>query len=49
MQARGINHVHLIASAANNNLSDILRDMKKFTSKKLIEAIANNPEESRKE
>jgi REP element-mobilizing transposase RayT len=43
------NHVHLIASARDNNLSDILRDMKKFTSKKLIEAISNNPEESRKE
>lgn len=30
------NHVHLIASAKENyNLSDILRDLKKFTSKNL--------------
>jgi len=32
------NHVHLIASARNENLSDILRDFKKFTSKKLRRA-----------
>jgi REP element-mobilizing transposase RayT len=31
------NHVHLIAAAKENyNLSDILRDLKKFTSKKLV-------------
>jgi REP element-mobilizing transposase RayT len=34
------NHVHLIASALDNNLSDILRDFKKFTSKQVITAIA---------
>ena len=33
------NHVHLIASAKNENLSDILRDFKKFTSKQIIAAI----------
>ncbi len=43
------NHVHLIAGAANENLPDILRDLKKFTSKKIIEAIQLNPQESRKE
>ena len=43
------NHIHLIASAKENyNLSDILRDLKKFTSKKLIEEIENNIQESRK-
>jgi REP element-mobilizing transposase RayT len=43
------NHVHLIASAAEGyNLSDILRDLKKFTSKKLIAAIEDNVQESRK-
>ena len=43
------NHVHLIASAAEGyNLSDILRDLKKFTSKKLIAAIESNVQESRK-
>jgi putative transposase len=42
------NHVHLIASARENyNLSNILRDLKKHTAKKLIEAI-QTPEESRK-
>ncbi|MBV8390965.1 MAG: transposase [Mucilaginibacter sp.] len=43
------NHVHLIASANEGyNLSDILRDLKKFTSKKLISEIENNIQESRK-
>lgn len=43
------NHVHLIASAAEGyNLSDILRDLKKFTSKKIIAAIEENVQESRK-
>lgn len=42
------NHVHLIASAEQGNLSDILRDFKKFTSKAIIEAIQNNKDESRK-
>jgi len=43
------NHVHLIASADEGyNLSDILRDLKKFTSKKLINAIDENIQESRK-
>lgn len=43
------NHLHLIVSARNENLSDVLRDFKKFTSKQLIEAIENNPKESRKD
>lgn len=43
------NHIHLIASAVNNNLSDILRDFKKFTSKEIIKAISNNEQESRRE
>ena len=44
------NHVHLIASAKEEqNLSDILRDLKKFTSKKLLDVITSNPVESRKE
>ena len=42
------NHVHLIVSARNNNLSDVLRDFKKFTSKKIITAIEANTKESRK-
>ena len=43
------NHVHLIVSAKNNNLSDVLRDFKKFTSKKIITAIEANTKESRRE
>lgn len=42
------NHVHLIISAKNCDLSSIIRDMKKFTSKKIIEAIIKNEHESRK-
>lgn len=43
------NHVHLLASAKENNLSDILRDFKKFTSKQIIAAIQANEHESRKD
>ena len=43
------NHVHLIASARNENLSDILRDFKKFTSKQIVAAIEKNEHESRKD
>ncbi len=44
------NHVHLIIRRkGENKLEDILRDIKKFTSVKIIEEINANPEESRKE
>ena len=42
------NHVHLLVRAENGNLSDIVRDFKKFTSKEIIKAIENGTE-SRKE
>ncbi len=42
------NHVHVIWTAKNNNLSDIVRDFKTFTSKAIITAINNEPE-SRKD
>jgi putative transposase len=42
------NHCHLIISAKNNNLSDVIRDFKKFTSKKIYASIEENPKESRK-
>ena len=43
------NHVHLIISTtAPNKLSDVLRDFKKFTSNKIIDAISENSRESRK-
>lgn len=43
------NHVHLLASAKEGNLSDILRDFKMFTSKQLLAAIQTNEGESRKD
>jgi len=43
------NHIHLIASAKNENLSDLRRDFKKFTSKQIIAAIEKNMSESRRE
>ncbi len=42
------NHMHLIASASEgNNLSDILRDFKKFTSKDMMRSIKEIPESRR--
>ena len=40
-------HIHLIVSSTTNELQDIIRDFKKFTSKKLIEAIIEIPESRR--
>lgn len=42
-------HLHLIVSAKNKDLSNVLRDFKKYTSKQIIEAIKNNQHESRKD
>ena len=42
------NHLHLIISSPNNNLSGIIRDFKKFTSAKILKAIEENNMESRK-
>lgn len=42
-------HVHMIISKrGTNKLEDIMRDLKKLTAFKIIEAIMNNPGESRK-
>ena len=43
------NHAHSIISANENNVSDVLGDFKKFTSKKIIKAIKDHPGESRRE
>ncbi|MDQ6763784.1 MAG: transposase [Bacteroidota bacterium] len=43
------NHVHLIISAKENNVSDVLGDFKKFTSKQITKAIIEHSGESRKE
>lgn len=42
------NHIHLIVSSKGNKLSDIIRDFKKFTATKIVQAINENPKESRK-
>ncbi|MGB4775456.1 MAG: transposase, partial [Daejeonella sp.] len=42
------NHIHLIIGSNQENLSDIIRDFKKFTASKIVEAIENNSKESRK-
>jgi putative transposase len=42
------NHLHLVASATGvDSLSDILRDMKKFTSKKIVQTVQLVPESRR--
>ncbi|HLG39063.1 MAG TPA: transposase [Chitinophagaceae bacterium] len=43
------NHLHLIVSAKNHDLSDVLRDFKKYTSKQIVSAIEGNQHESRRE
>ena len=43
------NHTHLIISTETNTISNLLRDIKKFSSKKIMEAINESPQESRKE
>ncbi|WP_237144163.1 transposase [Pontibacter pamirensis] len=40
------NHVHLICSAPS--LPNVMRDLKKYTARFLVEAIKSNPRESRK-
>ena len=42
-------HVHLIFRDNQENPSALLRDFKKFTAKKIIASIQENPQESRKE
>lgn len=42
------NHIHFIWTATNNNLSDIIRDFKTFTSKAILKSIQEEPE-SRKQ
>lgn len=43
-------HVHLVARAREGHrMADILRDLKKFTSKQIIKTREENPQESRRE
>lgn len=41
------NHVHLIISSQTNEIEYIVRDIKKYTSLKIIQAINENAKESR--
>lgn len=43
------NHILLVASAKNNDLSAIHRDFKSFTSNQIIKSIQENKQESRKD
>ena len=42
------NHILLIVSSKSANLSDTIRDFKKYTAKKIVEAIDQNAKESRR-
>jgi len=42
------NHCHLIIRSEGFKLSDVIRDFKKHTAKKIVEAIEQNEQESRK-
>lgn len=41
------NHIHVIWTATNNNLSDIVRDFKTFTSRAITASIESEPESRR--
>lgn len=43
------NHCHLIIRSTSHPLSNVIRDLKKFTAKAIFKAIATNKQESRKE
>jgi REP element-mobilizing transposase RayT len=43
------NHIHLIMRSKNDTLSELIRDLKKYTSKKILNAIDSNKKESRSE
>jgi REP element-mobilizing transposase RayT len=42
------NHCHFILRSNGHNLSDVIRDFKKYTAKKVVQAIKDNIYESRK-
>jgi len=42
------NHIHLIIRSNDTNLSSLVRDIKKYTSKQIVNAIKLNSKESRK-
>ena len=42
------NHVHLVIERRSVALEDVIRDLKKYTSRAILKAIEDNPQESRK-
>ncbi|WP_271784806.1 REP-associated tyrosine transposase [Aquimarina algiphila] len=42
-------HIHLVFRSANEDPSGLIRDFKKYTAKKVLKAIQDHPQESRKE
>jgi len=42
------NHVHVIMSAENGNLSDVIRDFKRFTATTIMKQLRGNKRESRR-
>jgi REP element-mobilizing transposase RayT len=42
-------HIHLIVSSDKDNLPAIIRDLKSYTAKRILNLIINNPQESRKD
>lgn len=42
------NHFHMVAASDKTPLQDIIRDFKKFTSRRVMDAIISNDRESRK-
>jgi len=42
------NHIHVIVSADENNLSDVVRDFKRFTATQILKSIQENKYESRR-
>ncbi len=43
------NHVHMIIGTNKNKMENIVRDLKRHTSKKILDAIETNQQESRKD
>jgi REP element-mobilizing transposase RayT len=41
------NHIHMVVQSGNGELSDLLRDFKKFTSKEILKTIQEEPESRR--
>ncbi len=41
------NHIHMVVQAQHNNLSDLIRDFKKFTARTLLNEIQTTPESRR--